>query len=103
MLRNTPAGLTMGHLADQFGTKASVITYRVERMENRGLAARHRNRGDRRLVAATITAAGESMCDTAGPIHVASVRRHFMDHTPRSALPVLAKLFGSIYEAQHKT
>ena len=103
MLRDTPAGLTMGHLADQFGTKASVITYRIERMENRGLAVRHRNRGDRRLVAATITAAGESMCDTAGPIHVASVRRHFMDHTPRSALPVLAKLFSSIYEAQHKT
>ncbi len=103
MLRNTPAGLTMGHLADQFGTKASVITYRIERMEHRGLAVRHRNRGDRRLVAATITAAGESMCDAAGPVHVASVRRHFMDHTPRSALQVVANLFEGIYEAQRKT
>lgn len=101
MLRNTPAGLTMGHLAQQFGTEASVITYRIQRMEHRGLAARHRNRDDRRLVAATITAAGESMCDAAGPVHVASVRRHFMDHVPRSALPVMADVFSDIYTAQH--
>ena len=36
MLRNTPDGLTMGHLAGQFGTEASVITYRVNRLEERG-------------------------------------------------------------------
>ncbi|MEO6143949.1 MAG: MarR family transcriptional regulator [Dermatophilaceae bacterium] len=103
MLRNTPAGLTMGHLAAQFGTEASVITYRIERMERRGLAVRHRNRGDRRLVAVNITPAGESMCDAAGPVHVASVRRHFMDHVPRSALPVIAKVFSGIYTAQQET
>ena len=103
MLRNAPDGLTMGHLALQFGTEASVITYRIQRMERRGLAIRHRNRGDRRLVAAHITAAGESMCDAAGPIHVASVRRHFMDHVPRSALPVIAKVFSGIYTAQQET
>lgn len=103
MLRNTPEGLTMGHLAAQFGTEASVITYRIERMEGRGLAVRHRNRGDRRLVAVNITSAGESMCDAAGPVHVASVRRHFMDHVPRSALPVIAKVFSGIYTAQQET
>lgn len=103
MLRNTPQGLTMGHLAAQFGTEASVITYRIERMEGRGLAVRHRNRGDRRLVAVNITPAGESMCDAAGPVHVASVRRHFMDHVPRSALPVIAKVFSGIYTAQQQT
>lgn len=103
MLRDTPAGLTMGHLAQQFGTEASVITYRIQRMERRGLATRHRNRGDRRLVAAQITAAGESMCVAAGPVHVASVRRHFMGHVPRSALPVMAKVFSGLYRAQHET
>ncbi|MEP7054549.1 MAG: MarR family transcriptional regulator [Actinomycetota bacterium] len=103
MLRNAPDGLTMGHLAQQFGTEASVITYRIERMEGRGLATRHRNRGDRRLVAATITPAGESICEAAGPVHVESVRRHVMDHVPRSALPVIAEVFGAIYVAQHET
>ncbi len=103
MLRNTPEGLTMGHLAQQFGTEASVITYRVERMEGRGLASRQRNRDDRRLVAATITPAGESICEVAGPVHVESVRRHFMDHVPRSALDVIAEVFDAIYVAQHKT
>ncbi len=103
MLRNTPAGLTMGHLAQQFGTEASVITYRIQRMERRGLAIRHRNRGDRRLVAANITAAGESLCDAAAPIHVASVRRHFMDHVPRPALPVMATVFSGLYRDQRET
>jgi DNA-binding MarR family transcriptional regulator len=102
MLRNTQVGLTMGHLAQQFGTEASVITYRIERMERRGLATRERNRGDRRMVAATITSAGESICDDAGPVHVASVRRHFMDYVPRSALPVIANLFNDLYSTQHE-
>ncbi len=103
MLRNTPEGLTMGHLAQQFGTEASVVTYRIQRMESRGLAVRHRNRSDRRLVTVNITAAGESMCDAAGPVHVASVRRPFMDHVPRSALPVIGKVFSGIYTAQQET
>lgn len=98
-----PDGGPSPGLAQQFGTVASVITYRIERMERRGLAIRHRNRGDRRLVPANITAAGESMCDAAGPVHVASVRRHFMEHVPRSALPVMAKTFSGLYSAQHET
>lgn len=102
MLRNAPNGLTMGHLAQQFGTEASVITYRIERMERRGLATRERNRDDRRLVAATITPEGESICDAAGPVHVASVRNHFMDHVPRSALPVIADVFRGLYAIQHE-
>ncbi len=35
MVRDTPAGLTMGHLAQQFGTEASVLTYRIQPMERR--------------------------------------------------------------------
>ena len=102
MLRSAPNGLTMGHLAQQFGTEASVITYRIKRMEDRGLATRERNRDDGRLVAAGITSAGESICDAAGPVHVASVRKHFMDHVPRPALPVIANVFGGLYAAQHQ-
>ena len=46
MLRNSPEGLTMGYLAGQFGTEASVITYRVQRLEKKGLAQRRRRDDD---------------------------------------------------------
>ncbi len=100
MLRHTPDGLTMGHLAGQFGTEASVITYRINRLEERGLARRARRETDRREVLARITKAGERLCDTMGPIHAASVRQHFLDHVPRRDLPALADAFAHLYGAQ---
>lgn len=100
MLRNTPNGLTMGHLAAQFGTEASVITYRVNRLEERGLAKRARRETDRREVLARITKAGKSLCDRMGPVHALSVRRHFLDHVPRHDLPAIAEAFTHLYQAQ---
>jgi DNA-binding MarR family transcriptional regulator len=100
MLRNTPDGLTMGHLAGQFGTEASVITYRVNRLEERGLARRSRRETNRREVLARITKPGERLCDRMGPVHAASVRRHFLDHVPRGDLPALADAFAHLYSAQ---
>ncbi len=100
MLRNTPDGLTMGHLAAQFGTEASVITYRINRLEARGLATRTRRESDRREVLARLTKAGEGLCDRMGPVHVASVREHFLDHVPRRDLPNLADAFHRLYQAQ---
>lgn len=100
MLRNTPDGLTMGHLAAQFGTEASVITYRVNRLQERGLATRARRETDRREVLARITAAGEDLCDRMGPVHARSVRHHFLDHVPRDDLPAIADAFTHLYRAQ---
>lgn len=101
MLQNTLSGLTMGHLAEQFGVEASVITYRVRRMEERGLATRQRRDGDRRLVHARITRSGQRLCDRIGPAHADSVRRHFFDHVPRKDLPALADAFDRLYRSQH--
>lgn len=100
MLQNTPDGLTMGHLADQFGVEASVITYRVTRLEGRGLATRTRRETDRREVLVRITTAGTALCDRMGEVHVASVRRHFLDHVPRRDLAALADAFSRLYGAQ---
>jgi DNA-binding MarR family transcriptional regulator len=100
MLRNTPAGLTMGHLAEQFGTEASVITYRINRLEERGLATRTRRESNRREVIARITKPGVKLCERMGPMHVASVREHFLDHVPRRDLPALADAFQHLYDAQ---
>jgi len=102
MLRNSLSGLTMGHLAGQFGTEASVITYRVNRLEERRLAKRARSETDRREVLARVTRAGERLCDRMGPVHAASVRRHFLDHVPPHDLPALADAFAHLYEAQRQ-
>jgi len=102
MLRNTPEDLTMGHLASQFGTEASVITYRVNRLEQRGLALRTRRETNRREVLARITKAGVRLCDRMGPVHATSVRRHFLDHVPRRDLPAIADAFQRLYNAQRE-
>lgn len=102
MLRNTPEGLPMGHLAGQFGTEASVITYRVNRLEERKLARRSRREDNRREVLARITRSGERLCDRMGPVHAASVRRHFLDHVPRGDLPAIADAFVHLYGAQRE-
>lgn len=101
MLSDTPAGLTMGHLAEQFGVEASVITYRISRMQDSGLVTRRRRDGDRRHVHAQITRAGKKLCDRMGPVHVESVRRHFFDHVPRKDLPALADAYDRLYRSQH--
>lgn len=100
MLRHTPEGLTMGHLAGQFGTEASVITYRVKRLEERRLVSRAPRATNRREVLASITEAGRALCDQMGPVHAASVRQHFLDHVPRRDLAALADAFQHLYRAQ---
>lgn len=100
MLRHAPDGLTMGHLARQFGTEPSVITYRSNRLEQRGQATRARRESDRREVLARLTTAGAQLCEQMGPVHVTSVRTHFLDHVPRRDLPALADAFHELYAAQ---
>lgn len=102
MLRNTPSGLTMGHLAGQFGTEASVITYRISRLERRGFVERTSGLTDRREVLARITSEGVELCERMGPVHVRGVRRDFLDHVPRKDLAAIADAFRRLYEAQRR-
>ena len=101
MLLNSPDGLTMGHLAVQFGTEGSVITYRIGRLENKGFVTRQRRDDDRRLVHAVISRAGVKLCARIGPVHVESVRAHFLDHVPRKDLRAIGDAFDHLYAAQH--
>jgi DNA-binding MarR family transcriptional regulator len=90
----------MGHLSGQFGVEPSVITYRISRLSERGWVKRVRPDGDRRVVLAVLTRGGEKLCDRMGPVHVESVRRHYLDHVPCQDLPALADAFGRLYAAQ---
>jgi DNA-binding MarR family transcriptional regulator len=100
MVRNAHEGLSMGHLAGQFGTEASVITYRVSRLISKGYVTRNRSQTDRRQVLVVITRRGTQLCDRMGPVHVGSVRRHYLDHVPRRDLPALSDAFTRLYAAQ---
>ncbi|HMT62017.1 MAG TPA: hypothetical protein PKA24_14235, partial [Microthrixaceae bacterium] len=72
--------------------------------DDRLKGCRHRRHVDHlhEQVVASITPAGETICDAAGPIHVTSVRNHFMDHVPRPALPVIADVFNRLYAFQRQ-
>lgn len=52
------AGRTMGSLAEEWGTDASYATSVVDRLENKGLAMRSAQPGDRRVKLVTLTPAG---------------------------------------------
>lgn len=54
-------GRTMRSLADEWGCDASNATWIVDRMEERGLAERRSQPGDRRVKRVVLTAAGRRM------------------------------------------
>lgn len=95
--------LRMSVLADQFGVDPSVITYRVRRMEDRGLVRREAVEEDGRGIWAVLEAEGQRLLDRAAPVHVQSVRRLFMDQIDCSVRPALAEAFTSVRSVQTET
>lgn len=91
----------MHELAETFGVDPSVITYRVRRMEARGLVERGESASDGRAVLARITTKGLLLLEEAVPLHVAGVRRLFLDHVDADELRALAAVFGRLLAAQH--
>jgi DNA-binding MarR family transcriptional regulator len=55
----------------------SAVTKTVDRLEERGLITRERDRSDRRTVYAALTAEGEKIFATAQPVFADAVQRHF--------------------------
>ncbi|HYY18410.1 MAG TPA: MarR family winged helix-turn-helix transcriptional regulator [Streptosporangiaceae bacterium] len=89
-------------LAAQLLWSTSRLAHHVGRMEQRGLVARQPIADDARGAVISLTEQGRAVLHRAAPLHVASVRRHFMDLlTPeevaaldRIAEKVIAKLGG---------
>lgn len=90
----------MTELARTFGVEPNVITYRVRRMEARGWVRRGRCAADKRGVFAYLTDDGLALLERAMPLHVAGVRRHFLDRISPAQLAVLADVFGPLHERQ---
>lgn len=90
----------MTWLATTFGVEPNIITYRVRRMEERGWVRRGRAAVDRRGVYALLTEDGLALLERAVPLHVAGVRRHFLDGVSPAQLAVLADVFGPLHQRQ---
>lgn len=98
MLREAPPRrLRMAEVADGLGIDRSVLTYRVKRLEGRGLVMRERDvPGDGRGTYAVLTDAGVSFLRRCARSHVGDVRRHFVDHLDRADLATVAMTMAKL-------
>ncbi len=91
ILSEQPDGaLRMADLADLLTLSRSGLTRRIDRMADAGLVVRERCTSDGRGVLARITPTGRGALEAATPVHVAGVRRHFVDVLEPSELDLLA-------------
>ncbi len=80
----------MADLAGLLTLSRSGLTRRVDRMAQSGLVTRERCASDGRGVFARITQRGRRALEAATPVHVAGVRRHFIDVLEPVELALLA-------------
>jgi DNA-binding MarR family transcriptional regulator len=76
----------MCDLANHLHLSPSGLTRRLDGMVRAGLVAREPSDEDRRVMLAVLTPKGRSLLERAAPDHVASVRRHFLDHLSRTQM-----------------
>lgn len=76
----------MCDLADRLHLSPSGLTRRLDGMVRAGLVAREPSADDRRVMLAVLTPKGRDLLERAAPDHVASVRRHFLDHLSRTQM-----------------
>ena len=91
----------MSDLARMLRLEPSHLTYRVGKLEKRGLVSRVAATDDRRVTRATITAEGVQLLRDAWPVHLAGIRRHFLSHVRARDASAMARVLGSIAEEAH--
>ena len=99
-LSHAEDAMPMGGLAARFGVDPSVITYRLKRLEARGLAVRSAGAIDRRFTFARSTEAGRSAMLDALVSMLDSADRHLISRLEPAEIPVLTRAFQRLYEAQ---
>ncbi len=71
---------------------SSRLAHQVTRMQQRGLVHREAMASDGRGSMISLTAAGRARIEQAAPLHVASVRKHFIDLLSPAEVLVLAEV-----------
>ncbi len=90
----------MSMLATTFGVDPSNITYRVRRMESRGLVERNTHSSDGRVVDVHITDEGIVLLRKAQLVHVQGARRHFLNHLEPDQLHTIEVIFSNLRATQ---
>ena len=72
-------GLRMSDLAEYSLVSRPRLTVRVQRLADEGLVERHKCPTDARSTMVTLTEQGRKRLETAAPVHVAGVRRYFIE------------------------
>ncbi|GMA38439.1 MarR family winged helix-turn-helix transcriptional regulator [Mobilicoccus caccae] len=88
--------LRMSKLADQVVQSRSRLTHTATRLERRALVQRRPAPGDGRGVDLWLTDEGSALLDRVAPTHVASVRRHLVDHLGAEGLAQLGAAMARI-------
>jgi DNA-binding MarR family transcriptional regulator len=83
-------------LAAHMAWSKSRLSHHITRMEQRGLVTREECTADGRGAFVVLTGAGLRAIEAAAPGHVASVRRHFIDHLSREQLDALAEIAETV-------
>ena len=92
--------LRMSDLANFVSITVSGLTRVVERLARQGLVDRVRAEADGRGQVAVLTQAGLTRLQEAWPSHLASVRRHVIDHLGGMDLTVFAEAISGIAAAE---
>lgn len=90
--------MRMAALADCVLLSPSGLTRRLDRLVREGLVVRRACPTDRRGVLAALTPEGRRRLEEAAPVHVAGVRRLFLDGIERRQLTTLARVMGLVAE-----
>lgn len=72
-------GVRMSDLAEFALVSRPRLTVRIQRLEEQGLVERHKCPTDARSTMVTLTDVGRKRLQEAAPVHVAGVRRYFVD------------------------
>jgi DNA-binding MarR family transcriptional regulator len=88
--------LRMSDLANYVSITVSGLTRVVDRLSRQGLVERVRAESDGRGQVAVLTSAGLRRLERAWPTHLASVRRHVMDHLSELDLAAFARAIEEI-------
>lgn len=88
----------IGDLAARLLWSTSRLAHHLGRMEARGLVAREPSTDDGRGATVTLTEHGRSVLEQTAPLHVQSVREHFVDLLSSDELDCLSRIGARVTE-----
>ena len=90
--------MRMTELADRTAQSRSRLSHQINRMETKGLVTREGCEGDKRGTFAVLTDHGLATIGKVAPLHVASVREHFVDQLNPAELTALTEAYMPVLE-----